>query len=49
LYRWDILWPGTPMLEGDVTPRWATGVFQLCCHQSMTPADVAAVAAALRA
>ena len=48
LYRWDIVWPGTPTLPGDVGPQWSTHVFQLVCHQSMTDEDVDLVAAAVR-
>lgn len=47
LYRWDMAWPGTPRLEGDVAGTWAQHVFQLACHQDMTLADVRAVAHAV--
>ena len=48
MYRWDILWPGTPVLPGDATARWSHHVLQLACHQDMTEADVGAVADAIR-
>ncbi|MFL6660895.1 MAG: DegT/DnrJ/EryC1/StrS family aminotransferase, partial [Rhizobacter sp.] len=48
LYRWDILWPGTPMLAGDAGASWATQVFQLCCHEDMAIEDVEMVASTIR-
>ena len=48
LYRWDIVWPGTPVLPGDAGPAWSTHVFQLVCHQDMTEEDIDLVAAAVR-
>lgn len=44
LFRWDLVWPGTPQLQGDCAPQWSTRVFQLCCHQDMSVADVRRVA-----
>jgi dTDP-4-amino-4,6-dideoxygalactose transaminase len=44
LFRWDIVWPGTPVLEGDAGTSWSTQVFQLCCHEDMSTDDVDAVA-----
>src|SRR5262249_31767583 len=48
LFRWDELWPGTPVLKGDTGRDWADRVFQLACHQELSPADMEAVAAAVR-
>jgi len=48
LYRWDIVWPGTPQWAGDAGHDWSTHVFQLACHQDMSEADVDAVAATIR-
>jgi perosamine synthetase len=47
LYRWDIVWPGTPALPGDAGTAWSTHVFQLVCHQDMTEEDIDLVAAAV--
>ncbi len=43
LYRWDVVWPGTPQLPGDAGALWATRVLQLVCHQDMSEDDVNAV------
>jgi perosamine synthetase len=48
LYRWDIVWPGTPVLPGDAGAAWSRHVFQLVCHQDMTEEDIDLVAAAVR-
>lgn len=47
LYRWDILWPGTPCLPEDAGRSWSTDVFQLACHQDMSAADIRAVASVI--
>lgn len=49
LYRWDLIWPGTPSLANDCGPQWSSRVFQLCCHQDMSVADVRKVAAVIKA
>lgn len=48
MYRWDLLWPGTPSLPADATERWSHHVLQLACHQDMSVADVVAVADAIK-
>ncbi len=44
LYRWDLVWPGTPALPGDAGAHWSRHVFQLALHQDMSTTDVAEVA-----
>lgn len=39
VYRWDRLWPGTPVLENDVSPAWWCGLLQIPVHQSYTDED----------
>ena len=48
IFRWDEVWPGTPAIENDHGLDWATHVFQLGCHQDLSPADIAAIAATVR-
>lgn len=48
LYRWDIVWPGAPVLEGDAGASWSTRVFQLCCHEDMSVEDVQVVAGVIQ-
>jgi dTDP-4-amino-4,6-dideoxygalactose transaminase len=40
VFRWDRIWPDTPLLEGDVGPQWSHHVLQLLCHQDLSEADV---------
>lgn len=50
VFRWDRIWPGTPVLPGDVGLQWARNVLQLLCHQDLSESDVrhtATVAAGL--
>lgn len=47
VFRWDVLWPGTPRLAQDTGRLWSDHVLQMACHQDLTPDDIAAVAAAL--
>lgn len=48
VFRWDRLWPGTPLaLAGDVGPLWSRQVLQLLCHQDLGEADVTRTARAL--
>ena len=49
LFRWDIRWPGTPVLADDAAASWASHVFQLACHQDMTGSDVSAIVTTLLA
>jgi len=48
VFRWDRLWPGTPILHGDEGRRWSTEIFQLGCHQDMSESDVRLVAQIVR-
>ena len=43
LFRWDEVWPGTPVLEGDHGLDWAHRVFQLGCHQDLSLDDIEAI------
>jgi hypothetical protein len=40
VFRWDRIWPGTPLLDGDVGPLWSQHVLQLLCHQDLSKADI---------
>jgi perosamine synthetase len=44
VFLWDDTWPGTPVLEGDRGLDWARRVFQLGCHQDLSPGDIEAIA-----
>ncbi|ODV12725.1 MAG: hypothetical protein ABT20_03395 [Rubrivivax sp. SCN 70-15] len=44
VFRWDRMWPGTPVDKGDVGTTWTRQVLQLLCHQSLSAADIRAVA-----
>ena len=48
LYRWDWLWPETPALAGDSGLAWSRHVFQLPCHQDLTPAQIAELATTIK-
>ncbi|MFN9005714.1 MAG: DegT/DnrJ/EryC1/StrS family aminotransferase [Betaproteobacteria bacterium] len=48
VFRWNWRWPGTPADPGDWGTQAAHHVLQVACHQSLTGADVDAIAAALR-
>ena len=45
IFRWDEIWPGTPVIENDHGLDWATHVFQLGCHQDLSLEDIEAIAA----
>ena len=47
VFRWDELWPGVPQIPGDHGIEWATGVFQLGCHQDLVSDDLVAMTNAL--
>jgi dTDP-4-amino-4,6-dideoxygalactose transaminase len=49
LFRWDEVWPGTPMLDGDHGLDWAHRIFQLGCHQDLSLHDIEAMATTVRA
>jgi len=40
VFRWDDRWPDTPRLDGDAGDLWARHVFQIGCHQDLTPEDL---------
>jgi len=40
VFRWEWLWPGTPLLSGDEGLAWSRHVFQLPCHQDLTERDL---------
>jgi dTDP-4-amino-4,6-dideoxygalactose transaminase len=40
IFRWDDVWPDTPRIAGDFGHLWATHVFQLPCHQDLTPDEL---------
>jgi perosamine synthetase len=40
VFRWNRIWPGTPMLAGDVGPLWSHHVLQLLCHQDLNESDI---------
>lgn len=47
VFRWDRIWPGTPMLDSDVGPLWSRHVLQLLCHQDLSEADIGRTAQTL--
>jgi perosamine synthetase len=48
LYRWDIAWPGTPVVDGDAGTIWSTRVFQLCCHEDISAEDIELISNAVK-
>ena len=49
IFRWDLLWPGSPTLEAyDQGLDWSTHVFQLGCHQDLTEFDIERIASTVR-
>lgn len=40
VFRWDRLWPGTPVLAQDQGRRWSRHLLQLLCHQDLGSDDV---------
>jgi hypothetical protein len=49
LFRWDEVWPGTPVLDGDHGLDWAQRVFQIGCHQDLSLHDIETIATTVRA
>ncbi len=47
IFRWDRIWPGTPVLAHDHGPLWSHHVLQLLCHQDLSAVDVDCTATAL--
>jgi hypothetical protein len=48
VFRWDQLWPGTPILDSDPGPVWSKHIIQIACHQSLRPDDISRMIAELR-
>jgi len=40
VFRWNMIWPGTPSIDGDIGLTWASQIFQLPCHQDLTEEDL---------
>lgn len=49
LFRWDEVWPGTPVLDDDHGLDWSHRVFQLGCHQDLSLHDIETMATTVRA
>lgn len=47
VFRWDRIWLGTPLLDGDVGPMWSRHVLQLLCHQDLSDADIERTSSAI--
>lgn len=47
VFRWDRIWPGTPVAPGDQGPLWSRHVLQLLCHQDLSDADIERTARAI--
>ena len=47
VFRWDRVWPGTPVLAGDTGHAWSRKVLQLLCHQDLSERDVQFFAASV--
>ena len=48
VFRWDRIWPGLPVMAGDVGPLWSRHVLQLLCHQDLSAADIGRVVDEIR-
>jgi perosamine synthetase len=46
--RWDRLWQGTPVLDGDCGVKWGRHVLQLLCHQDLELTDIEQTVAVIR-
>jgi dTDP-4-amino-4,6-dideoxygalactose transaminase len=47
VFRWDKLWPGTPIMINDAGPGWSKHVLQLLCHQDLASREIDAIAKAI--
>lgn len=47
VFRWDERWPATPELPEDSGLSWSHHLFQIGCHQDLTPADLDSIAETL--
>lgn len=48
VFRWDRIWPGTPIISGDAGQQWSRHVLQLLCHQDLQELDIKKTAAAIQ-
>jgi dTDP-4-amino-4,6-dideoxygalactose transaminase/glycosyltransferase involved in cell wall biosynthesis len=48
IFRWDEVWPGTPVIDGDRGLDWSTHVFQLGCHQDLSEQNLDAIVTKVR-
>lgn len=48
VFRWDRIWPGTPLETTDHGPRWGKHVLQLLCHQSLSQQDISMVSSEIK-
>ena len=47
VFRWDRVWPGTPVLPDDCGASWRHHVLQLVCHQDLRAEEVGKMAKVL--
>ena len=47
VFRWDRVWPQTPVLPNDFAPHWRQHLLQLLCHQDLSVADIGMVCRAV--
>lgn len=48
VFRWNWLWPDTPVREGDVgTMSWSSNLLQLPCHQDLSDDEIEQIAEAI--
>lgn len=47
IFRWDRIWPDTPVLKADFGADWSAHVLQLLCHQDLSEDEIRATAVAL--
>lgn len=40
VFRWDRLWPDTPIIPGDCGIEWSHHIFQLACHQDLRAQEI---------
>lgn len=40
VFRWDRLWPDTPVISGDYGIKWSHHVFQFACHQDLHAQEI---------
>lgn len=48
VFCWDVLWPGVPVIPGDVGLTWSPHVLQIGCHQDLSEEDIHAIADRVR-